>query len=292
VHGRTAHHAARWLPLLLSACAGPITPAPETPADPSGHAAQFDPALAGTIHGTVRWSGAVPAVHPFSHRLTVVPADAAAEARLRANPNAPVIDADLQGVGGAVIILRGVDATRARPWDHPPVRVEQRDLHLHVQQGAVDCGTGIVRRGERVEMVSRDAVVHQLRARGTAFFTLAFPDPDDPCSRPLSHAGLVELSSGVGYFWMRAYLFVDDHPYYARTDTEGQFTLPQVPAGRYEIVCWMPNWIEDRNERDPESGRVVRLWFRPPAVMRQVVEVRPGAVQEVRFSPSLEQFEQ
>ena len=60
------------------------------------------------------------------------------------------------------------------------------------------------------------------------------------------------------------YLFVDDHPYYTRTDSEGRFRLTGVPPGCYEVVCWLPDCREDRHEGDPETSLVTRVYFRPP----------------------------
>jgi hypothetical protein len=118
-----------------------------------------------------------------------------------------------------------------------------------------------------------------------------FPDPNRPLARPLKENGVVELTSAAGYYWMRAYLFVDDHPYYARTDKEGRFSLNQVPPGRYEVVCWMPNWQEARHERDPESSLVTRLFFQPPVTLVQNVELGKRESKEVRFTPSTRDFQ-
>jgi len=38
--------------------------------------------------------------------------------------------------------------------------------------------------------------------------------------------------------WMRAWILVQDHPYFAITDENGNYTIKDVPPGEYEIVCW------------------------------------------------------
>jgi hypothetical protein len=38
--------------------------------------------------------------------------------------------------------------------------------------------------------------------------------------------------------WMSAYVFVMDHPYFAVSDSNGQFTIDNVPAGTYTLVAW------------------------------------------------------
>jgi hypothetical protein len=259
---------------LILGCGDPVPgPAEQSASDAPPAGSAFDPASAGSVCGRVTWEGDIPSVPRFKIRPHL-PAEGAEQRHLiRKNPNAPVVDAATRGVAGAVVYLRGVDPLRGRPWDHDPVRVEQRGRRLHVRQGGRDGRVGFVRRGDSVEVVSRDSVFHALHAGGAAFFSLAFPDPGQPLSRPLPETGLVELTSAAGYYWMRAYLFVDDHPYYALTDAHGRFELRQVPPGRYELVCWMPNWLEDRTERDPETGLVARLFFGPPAEQSRPVLV-------------------
>jgi hypothetical protein len=209
---------------------------------------------------------------------------------IRKNPNAPSIDPSSRGVASAVVFLRGISAEKARPWDHAPVRVEQRDRRLHVVQGGADGHVGFVRTGDAVEMVSCEKQFHALHAGGAAFFTLTFPDPDRPRKRRLTSRGVVELTSAAGYYWMRAYLFVDDHPYFTRTDAQGRFRLDGVPPGRYEVVCWHPSWVEARHDRDPETSLVTRVFFRAPVERPRQVELVPRGNAAAEFSLSTADF--
>jgi hypothetical protein len=192
----------------------------------------------------------------------------------RPNPNRPVIDPFSHGLAGAVVFLRGVDPQRAKPWDFPGVVVEQRDCQLQVLQGESTAPVGFVRQGDEIEMVSRDSCLHALHAGGVSFFTLMFPDPNQSLRRKLTNPGIVALSSNVGYFWMQGYLFVDQHPYYCRTDGAGRFTLAAVPPGTYQLVAWLPNWQIDRQGRDPESGLVNRIYFAPALTVEVPVTIQ------------------
>jgi len=251
---------------------------------------QFDPATAGTIRGQVIWHGEIPQVPPFLVRANPTGGDALIKRQLQPNPNAPVINPQTHGVSNAVIFLRGVDAARTKPFSLSTVRVEHQDLHFHIYQGDADSSYGFVQRGDPIEMVSRDSCFHSLHAGGSCFFTLAFPDSDQPLSRPLREKGVVELTSAAGYYWMRGYLFVDDHPYFSRTDRDGRFFLDQVPPGEYEVVCWMPNWLEGRHERDPESGTITRLFFRQPVTLVENLELGSQESKVVRFTLSMKDF--
>ncbi len=260
---------------LLSGCED-IEPPPETPAEQAVEIGQdFDAATAGMLRGQVTWVGEIPVVP--SYRAPVNPgSEHAGEPRREwPNPNTPRIDRQTKAVAGAVVFLRGIDAKRSRPWDYPPVRVELRDYQIHVCQGEHDGDSGFVRRGETITMVSRQKLFHSLRVRGADFFARVFPDADQPCTRRLDRAGIVELSSGCGYFWMHGRLFVTDHPYYTHTDAEGRFTLPRVPPGEYELVCWLPDWHEAFRELDAETALICRLEFRPPVEVVQLVRLKP-----------------
>jgi hypothetical protein len=269
--------------LPFAGCDGTPPPPPAEDATPANIGSRFDPMTAGTIRGRVTWEGDVPAVAPFRARINWLTGPPPEQRLVRANPNAPHIDADSRGVRDAVVYLEGVDPAKSKPWDHPAVRVEQCGRRLHVRQGTADSPVGFVRRGEGVKMVSKDSLLHSLHADGAAFFTLTFPDPGRPRSRRLGDKGLVELSSAAGYYWMRAYLFVDDLPYYARTDARGRFTLQRVPPGRYRLVAWLPNWNKDRHERDPETGTIIRWFFAAPVRHPRPVAVVTGRTVEVDF---------
>ncbi|OAI47515.1 hypothetical protein AYO44_09385 [Planctomycetaceae bacterium SCGC AG-212-F19] len=208
----------------------------------------------------------------------------------RANPHSPRIDPQQSGVGDAVVFLRGIDPARGRRWDYPSVTVEMSDYRFDVRQGETIGRYGFVRRGASVAMVSRQNVPHGLHADGAAFFTLSFLDPDQSSARRMESPGVVELTSSTGYFWMRAYLFVDDHPYYTISAADGAFTLADVPVGTYEVTCWMPNWHPAGRDLDPESGIVLRQRFLPPVEMKQTVVVSPGSTQVTEFALSAELF--
>jgi hypothetical protein len=189
-----------------------------------------------------------------------------------------------------VVFLRKVDPVLSRPWDHAAVVVEHRDRRLRILQGGSQTPVGFVRRGDKITIVSRELDFNALHADGAAFFSLAFPDPDQPLTRTLSAAGHVELTSAAGAFWMRGHLFVDDHPYYTRTDAAGQFELRRVPPGRYQVVCWLPNWHARSRERDAESGLVIRMDFQPSVEQAREVVLDAAGQVDVTFTMRAESF--
>jgi hypothetical protein len=248
---------------------------------------RFNTATAGSVTGRVRWTGAVPTVPDIAVERLL--ADGVKiEHVTRPNPHAPQVDSS-GGVGGAVVFIRGVDPSLARPWDLPPVTVDMRDDGPIVRQGNNSPALiGFAHRGDDLTMVSKQTRFQMVRARGAAFFTLSLPDPDQPRTRPLSEIGRVEISSAVGDTAVRGHIFVDDQPYYALTDSTGAFELSQVPAGNYQLVCWRPNWRIERQERDPETLLRVRLFFQAALETSVPVAVRPGEATTVMLEVGAE----
>ncbi|HBI45025.1 MAG TPA: hypothetical protein DDY78_19535 [Planctomycetales bacterium] len=279
------------LSLLLCAGCEANLPQPKAPVNSLTDASSaYDVATAGEIVGRVEWSEPLPVVPPFQAPVTPLAEQTRGPKRDWPNPNAPIVDPKNRGVGNAVVFLRGVDPRRARPWDLDPVRVELCDYQMHVCQGNGDGLYGFVRRGDRIELESKQNVFQSLQARGADYFALTMPEEGTTRNRVLDHNGVVELSSNAGQFWMRAYLFVDDHPYYTRTGGDGRFALSKAPPGDYELVCWMPDWREAEHEIDADTRLVVRMKFRPPLQIVRRVHIEPGATATVDFTLSMEQF--
>lgn len=259
----------------LAGCGSP-SPAATQPPEPAPHVSTaFDAARCGRVAGRVTWNGDVPVAPPF--HFSVPTTAGSFEMKSMANPNQPQVDPATKGVAGAVVWLAGVELAKAKTWDLPPVRVEFRDLQIVVKQGDdAPKRAGFVRRGDAVRMASADATFHILRGRGAAFFSLAFPDANKPLSRTFDTPGRVELSSGAGYFWAHANLFVADHPYFALTDREGRFAFDNVPAGEVRVVAWHPSCWGAKQERDPETGLVSRQNYAAPLEATLPAHVEPG----------------
>lgn len=270
----------RFLPPLLvlfAAGCGAELPSAATEPEPAPSAVgtKFDSAKAGTLTGRVVWRGKLP---------DVPQPDGADPWQPRENPNEPDIDPNTNAVRGAVVFLRGVDPASSRPWDHPLVRVEIGRGAITVVQGERRGRVGFVRRGDAFTATSTDPDPQLLRGRGDAFFGLPFPDPNSPTTRTLTTAGRVELSSGTGVYWSRADLFVSDHPYFTVTGPDGGFKLDRVPAGKVEVVAWLPGWGIARKERDAETTLFVRMWYTPPVESAAAVVVEPARTAEAQLA--------
>ena len=46
--------------------------------------------------------------------------------------------------------------------------------------------------------------------------------------------------------WMKSWALVLDHPYFAVTDTNGNYLIENIPAGTYEMVCWQEKFKKNQ----------------------------------------------
>lgn len=270
---------------FLVGCAECPEPTPSKPDQQRIPLAQaFDAAATGTIQGRVVWDGDVPVAKETVERIIAYnPKLHQNPARFK-TPHIPNVNAKTGGVADAIVFIKEIEPRRSKPWDHAKVRVEFHERQLRVQQGDARTGVGFVRRGDVVEIANRDKEYHLLRARGAAFLAIPLSGLEKTYQRVLPETGLVELTCAAGYYWLHAHLFVTDHPYFVRTDRDGRFVLDRVPAGEYEVVCWLPNWRVERVERDPEVADVARwIWATPRTQTKRIV-VESGSKGELNYT--------
>ena len=235
----------------------------------------------GRIAGRVTWNGAAPDVPPIKGLISMSDG-----LRWGEMPNhmVPAIDPNTKGLADAVVFLKACDPKSAKPWPFEPLRIEIRDRKIGVAQGARGGRVGFARICEPIEMVSRDDDRHMLRARGAGFFTLPLPDPNKPKSRAIDAPGATEFTSAAGYFWSSAEVFTCEHPYYTTTDNEGRFSLENVPPGQYALIARHRNWKLLNSERDPETGKIMRLNFDVPFQTELAITVLQSGTPDVTLT--------
>jgi copper binding plastocyanin/azurin family protein len=91
-------------------------------------------------------------------------------------------------------------------------------------------------------------------------------------------AGIIRIYCNV-HAQMSALVVVRDNPYYAQPSSDGSFSLPPVPAGRYQLHAW--------HERSPESTLELEI----PAVGIDSLDLQLDA-RGYKFKPHLNKFGQ
>ena len=225
-------------PAVRAASAAERTPRATPPTDvtlpgivplPGGYSARAV-SDGGTVSGVVSLAGAAPA------DTTVRP-----DAALQRPCGASLVDRAVQRRGDfvedAVVWLADVSSGK-------PLGAARRH-ELTLDRCQLLPRTLAVGAGGTLNVHGRDPLSLRLRATawpaGDARATWRLTDagqvvPDD---RVLAEPGALEVR-GESLPWVRAWVLVFDHPYFAPTTDAGRFTLDSVPPGRYTLVAWHP----------------------------------------------------
>lgn len=231
----------------------------------------------GTIKGTVKWQGAMPHLVASEINKDAQVCDPLGQKkrdleRLLVSPSG--------GVANTVIYLRNIIAGKAmdlplqrRFLNQKSCRYEPHILLVPVQA--------------TFTAKSSDPLLHTVHMSGSADYNLPFVTQGQEISRPMTREGLVDLRCNAGHVWMNGEMMVAPHPYYAVTDTEGNFELTDVPPGQYEIVAWHEGWrvVGESPLYDVMTQvRVKRPVFSDPVIWSKPVTVPAGGRAEVQFT--------
>jgi len=231
---------------------------------------------AGTISGTVKWSGPLPRIpsFPIDKDSQVCDPDSHKTRDLDR-----LIVGPQNGVANTVVFLK--DISRGKVMDIPQPR-----RSLDQKQCRYEPHILLVLENGPLQLKSSDAVLHTVHMDGAASYNLPFPFTDRPVTRNMPTAGLVNVRCNGGHAWMNAEIMVVSHPYYAVTDESGRFELADVPPGQYQIVAWHEGWKLEREEAafDVLTERKVRRpIFSEPKTWEKKVTVNPDENAVVNF---------
>jgi len=132
-------------------------------------------------------------------------------------------------IQNVVLTLGGM--TAGKPWP-------ARRFILENRGGRFVPRVQIVRRGGELEIVNSDPVLHTVHPllQDQTLFNLALPKSRS-VKQVLTRPGLVEVLCDT-HDWMKEWILVQDHPYFAITDATGTYTITGIPAGTYTLTAW------------------------------------------------------
>jgi uncharacterized membrane protein/plastocyanin len=94
--------------------------------------------------------------------------------------------------------------------------------------------------GQKVTFVNSDPVFHNVRSvtKENEKFNMAMPHKDQRETKVFSKPEIFLQAKCSVHPWMGAYVAIFDHPYFTVTSDKGEFKLPNLPQGKYEIEAW------------------------------------------------------
>lgn len=157
-----------------------------------------------------------------------------------------------------VIVIEGID--QGKPIDYEPPRIK-----------AVDCEfepfITVVRDNHPIEVVNMDPVMHDIQAYETSehgarvLFNVPLPMNEQFTKVGLAKSGRkdshlagkvmtqkVRMRRGRNVFvmqcgfhaYMESWGLAMTHPYFDKTNDDGQFTISDIPPGTYKVTAWHP----------------------------------------------------
>ncbi len=140
------------------------------------------------------------------------------------------------GADGALqnVIVRVVSGLGDRVFA-PPAEPARMD-----QQGCVFVPHVLAAQANQViEFTSSDPILHNVRAVAdkNRTFNVSMSGRGRTIRRYFSEPEFVAIRCDL-HLWMKAWIGIVDHPFFAVTGEEGRFDLTGLPAGTYEVEAW------------------------------------------------------
>lgn len=240
------HMTQRWLAwsvlLVVAGCSG--EPAPVIPAEQVGRGTA-------TITGTVKFLGTAPEMGTIENRPCHKDAPPLKEETVIVNPNGT-----LKNV--FVYIENGPKGSGAK---EPAAKLDQHNCQYVPHVLGVQVGQPLV-------LSSSDDILHNVHYRPTENRPENFGFSGAGQSRTVTFAAaeFVRVKCDI-HPWMTAWVGVFDNPFFAVTDGDGAFTLPQLPAGTYTVATWHERYGQLKAQVTVGDGQTTATEFtyQPPA---------------------------
>jgi plastocyanin len=213
--------------LILSAagCNKSETTAPQSASAPAKAATvTVDPATAGSISGVVSFKGAVPKLATLD-----MTADPGCPPKPQPSEAALVKDGKLANV--FVYVKSGLPAgTFAVPAE--PVVLTQKGCRYQPRVMGVMVG-------QQFKVTNTDTADHNIHnmPHGNPEWNESQMPTDPPIVKTFAKPEMQMILQCNQHPWMRAYLNIMTHPYYAVSAEDGSFLIGNVPPGDYTLVA-------------------------------------------------------
>jgi plastocyanin len=220
--------------VLATGCSGKAnTDQPATSASPIAPSYfHVDAATAGSISGSIRYTGKKPA-----RKLIDMSEDPACVAAHHEKAYDESLIVDSKGrVGNAfVYIEKGLEGKNFEV-SSTPVAIDQRGCWFRPRVLGIQIG-------QVLQVVNSDPVTHNIHpmAHLNREWNHSQGPGDAPLSRKFTKTEIMIPVKCNIHSWMHAFIGVLDHPYFTVSKDDGAFEIKNLPSGTYTIAVWQEN---------------------------------------------------
>jgi plastocyanin len=209
---------------------------------------KVDPATAGSLTGTVRFSGAKPTRKPVD--MSGDPACAQAHHGKAYDESIAV------GPGGALanVFIYIKSGLEDKKFESPaePATIDQRGCWFYPRVLGIQAG-------QQFRVTNSDPVTHNIHPLAVVNreWNHSQGEGDPPLARKfIKPEVMIRVKCNI-HSWMHAFIGVLDHPYFAVTGTDGAYSIKNIPPGNYVIEAWHETLgTQQRNIRVSNSGSI------------------------------------
>ena len=166
----------------------------------------------------------------------------------------------------AVIVNGGKLADTLVRLANDSVKGEYKAPSKHAEINQVDCMytpriQGVVS-GQEIDIKNSDDTLHNVHTfKGTeTWFNQAQPKGSPPVSKQLEETKVTKFTCDV-HPWMKGFVVVSSHPFFAVSGADGSFTIEKVPAGKYKVEAWHARYGLKEGTADVADGKTVEVNF-------------------------------
>ena len=125
--------------------------------------------------------------------------------------------------------------------------------------------------GQNVKILNSDATMHNIHGLPKVNKEFNFGMPKTVKEKVISFEkaeDVFKVKCDV-HPWMRSYIQVFNHPYFAVTSSDGSFKISDIPPGQYEVIAWQEKFsprygiLEKSVTIGKESTELILTFKRP-----------------------------
>jgi plastocyanin len=209
----------------LAACGG-STPSPEQ--QQPANLVATDPATVATLSGQVLVEGSIPPAEVIR-----MDGDPKCAALVKEQHTEYIVSNDGKTLANVFVYVKEGLAPRLYPVPSNPVVFDQQQCRYVPRVIGVQVG-------QPIEIRNSDPLMHNVRAEGAInqTFDLGQPIQGMKTTRTFTTREVMVPVKCQVHNWMRGYVGVLEHPYFAVTDANGRFSIANLPPGTYTIEAW------------------------------------------------------